>query len=207
MITPMTPYRPLHHTAPQSPSLAKGALSRFVKLIFSALLFLGLLPLCAAGGDYELHVKHLAAGTPEKDIKAALQAFDTAGLAAFPTLLAHFSNTTPAEPRFFQRDEVLLVDGQFAGLSTPRIGDACFDILQSQVEGNWPKAYRTYYVLSPSNAKQWLEDHRGLTLPQLQRASRAESLRRAEAALANDPSSASRQQDVAFLRQELEALK
>ena len=178
-----------------------------MKIVFTAFLFFCLLPLCYAAEDYELHVKHLAAGTPEKDIKAALRAFDTAGTAAFATLIAHFSDTAPAEPRFFQRETVDIVDGRIVGLHAPQIGEVCFDILQSQIEGNWPKAYRVHYVLSRDNAKQWLAEHKELTIPQLQRLSREESLRRAEAALAKDPSAEYLKGDIAFLRKKIEALK
>ena len=178
-----------------------------MKTLIAAFLFLRLLVPGWAADDYEQHVKNLAAGTPEKDIEASLRALKAAGTAAFPTLIAHFTDAALAEPKFFQREVVVKVNDQIVGLFAPRIGDACFDILQGQIEGNWPKGYRAHYVLSPINAKQWLDAHKGLTLPQLQRASREESLRNAEAAFAKDPSAKYLQGDIAFLKKEIEALK
>jgi hypothetical protein len=178
-----------------------------MKIFIATLLFLSLLVPCRAADDYERHVKNLAAGTPEKDIEASLRALRAAGAAAFPTLIAHFTDKTLAEPKFFQREMVEIVNDRIVGFYAPKVGDACFDILQGQIEGNWPKLYRVHYVLSPTNAKQWLDAHKGLTIPQLQRASREESLRNAEAALAKDPSAKYLQDEIAFLKKEIEALK
>jgi hypothetical protein len=82
------------------------------------------------------------------------------------------------------------------------VGEACFHILQYEVEGNWPKGYRRYYVLSEDNAAQWLAAHPGQTIEQLHTATRAESLGQAEAALAKKPEDEFLQGTVEFLRRD-----
>jgi hypothetical protein len=184
-----------------------GVFSRVVKHAIAVFLFIAFLAPCYAGDDYEPHIKNLAAGSPEKDIKASLRTLEAAGIAAFPTLIAHFSSREPAEPRFFQRQVAERApDGTFR-MHRPTIGEVCFDIVQGQIEGNWPKGFRQYYVLTPINTKEWLDAHSGLKLAQLRRSSLTESLRRAEADLAKDQSAEFFKTAVAFLREELESTK
>lgn len=168
-------------------------------------MFLAFLPTSYAAENYEQHVRNLAAGTPATDIKASLKVLEAGGLIAFPALIAHFSDASPADPRF-QRERMDRTANGALQVHEPTIGDVCFDILQGQIEGEWPKAFRIYHVLSPVNARAWLDTHAGLTLRQLQRAAREESLRRAQAALAKDPSAELLSDEVAFLRENLESV-
>lgn len=159
------------------------------------LAFASTFSVCAAD-DLSGYVRQFAAGMPERDAVRALRTLTDAGLRAFPTLLAHLNDREPIQASLNNRD----VSG------TPTVGELCFDILQTQIEGNWPKGFREFYVLTPDNAKQWLGDRKGYSLRQLQLSSREESLRRAEAELAADPSDLTTKA-VAFLREEVAKLK
>ncbi|MCE9612140.1 MAG: hypothetical protein K8R23_18235 [Chthoniobacter sp.] len=149
-----------------------------------------------AGDDFSGYVRQLADDMPERDAVRAERALFDAGIRAFPTLLAHFGDRQLIQVRLNGR----------AVIGTPTVGDLCFDILQTQIEDNWPKGFRQFYILTPDNAKQWLDDHKGLSLRQLQLVSREESLRRAEASLAAAPSDLT-MKAVAFLRKEVAKLK
>lgn len=165
--------------------------SAFVLILFLASTF----SVCAAD-DFSGYVRQLAAGMPERDAVRAIRALTDAGLRAFPTLLAHLNDREPIQPSLNNRD----VSG------APTVGQLCFDILQTQIEDNWPKGFRQFYILTPGNAKQWLDDHKTLSLRQLQLTSREESLRRAEADLAAHPSDLTTKA-VTFLREEVAKLK
>lgn len=155
---------------------------------------------CEPEPTYEKCVQRLAAGTPQEQIKKALKVLDAAGRDAFPTLISHFSDTTPAEPTTFPRDIVEIGPDGSIRPYRPTVGEVCFDLLQGQVEGNWPKAYRQYYVLSPDNAQQWLAAHQGMTLEQLRMVAARESLQRAEEDASDVPAMA---YIVEFLRENL----
>ena len=183
------------------------ALSRLMKSAITALLFLTSVALCSGEPDFEAQIKNLAEGKPDADIKAALAAIKNGGTAAFPALLAHLSDFTVVEPRYFQRDAFTSVeiDGVWHP-SGPLMSSACFDLIQDEIEGVWPKFYRSYYVLSTNNVKEWLKAHEGLTLAQLRRVTREESLRRAKESLAKDPASEFLKGVVEFLNDEVKAL-
>jgi len=181
--------------------------SRVGKAILTAFLFLGLLAPGYAKDDYERNVKNLAAGTPDGEIMASLHALEAAGLAAFPILIAHFSDRDAAEPGRFQRAIIEIAPDGSKRPHLPTIGEVCFDILQMQIEGSWPKGFREYHVLTPGNTKQWLDARPGFTLAQLRRASLEESLRRAEADLAKNRSDDLLKKTVTFLHEELESIK
>jgi len=166
-------------------------------LTIGLLLLAGILTTTFGADDYERHIQQFASNTPPAKIQAALQALRTAGTNAFPALLAHLKDIAPAEPSFFQ--------GSAAG--TPTIGRACFGLLQGQIEGNWPKGFRDYYVLSPETAREWLASHRGLSLQQLRIEAAQQSLKRAEADTPNRKESEFHHQTLKFLRQNLEEAK
>jgi hypothetical protein len=149
-----------------------------------------------AADEFAGYVQQLAAGTPEGDAVRARRALSDAGERAFPTLLAHLKDRSPIQASLNMR----------AVSRTPTVGEFCFDILQTQIEGNWPKGFRQFYILSPANAKQWLDAHKTLSLRQLQLTSREVSLRRAEAELAARPTDLTAKA-VAFLREEVAKLK
>jgi hypothetical protein len=150
----------------------------------------------AAGSaaDFKRYIEQLALTTSEKEQSSARQALEEAGMDAFPTLIAHFDDRTPAHT-------------QRAITGKATIGEECFEILQYQIEGSWPKAYRSFQVLSPDNVKQWLAAHQGKTLAELRLISRQESLRRAQAKLAKDPSDDFWKEMVEFFREEVEKIQ
>lgn len=146
--------------------------------------------------DFSGVIRQLADDAREEDAIRALKVLSDAGIRVFPSLIAHFDDEQLIHPRL----------NAFEVLGDLTVGWLCFVILQDQIEGNWPKGFRQFYILTPDNAKQWLDKHKGLSLRELQVISREESLRRAELALAASPgdfmSSA-----VKFLRQQVEGLK
>jgi hypothetical protein len=137
--------------------------------------------------NYDQYIKNFSAGTPDEKIKSSLKALDEAGMDAFPSLISALTNIEPAEPNFFQLEEMAILPDGSSKLHSPTIGEACFGILQGQIEGNWPKGFREFYVLTPDNAKAWLEARKGQTLPELRAAASAEALRRSEKQLAEHP--------------------
>jgi len=154
--------------------------------------------------DYEQHVRHLAPNTAPDTIREAVRALREAGTNAFPTLLAHLGDKAPAERRIFQRD--VLEHGTFHA-ATPTIGGVCFDLLQGQIEGNWPKGFRHYYVLTAATARDWLARHRGLSLQQLRIEAARQSLRRAEADTPKTGETRFHKETLDFLRKNLDDAK
>ena len=149
---------------------------------------------------FERCIRNLAQGTAPETIKASLNTLDAAGTDAFPALLAHLNDPARAEPEFFQRE---IVDRMPSGewrLHPPAIGEVCFDMIQGQIEGNWPKDFRDFYTLEESNVRQWLAAHRGLNLEQLRAAAQRESLSRAQAELAKHPSNERLRKIVDFIQ-------
>ena len=101
-------------------------------------------------GSYEAAIASLAESSDAQRVSQAIATLETAGTKAFPALLAHLNDASPAS-RAFQR----AVQDVYGKVSTPTIGEACFDLIQHQIEGNWPKGFREYYVLSPTNIVSW----------------------------------------------------
>ena len=118
-------------------------------------------------GMCEAAVQMFAAGTPDKDTVAAIQFVKSAGVKAFPALLNHLGDKTEAAQRHFMQESVMRdKDGNW-GPYVPTISSACFDIIQNQVEGGWPKLYRQSQVLNRSNVRDWLRQREGKTLGEL----------------------------------------
>lgn len=176
------------------------------RLLLVTVLALVAVSLQSSGGaeDYELQIRHLASNTPPNTVRAALQVLREAGTNAFPSLLANLDDTTPAERTTFQRAEVRRGRDGKVEIAVPTIGDACFNLLQGQIEGEWPKGYRGYYVLSPKTARDWLAHRRGLTLQQLRIEAAQESLKRAEADSSKPGASDFHKQTLEFLRKNLD---
>ena len=178
--------------------LAAWARSRLVKATIIIALLIASVPAIRAADVFENYIHQLAARTPEQDAIRAMHALEDAGVKAFPALLAHLDDGTPALASLYSRDESVT--------GTLPIGSFCFDILQTKIEDNWPKGFREFYILTPANVKQWIEAHKALSLQQLQLASREESLRRAEAELAARSTDLTTKA-VEFLREEVAKLK
>jgi hypothetical protein len=146
--------------------------------------------------DFSGVIRQLAEDAREEDAMRALKVLSKVGIRGFPSLIAHFDDEQLIHPRL----------NSFEVFGTPTVGWLCFVILQDQIEGNWPKGFRQFYILTPDNAKQWLDKHKGLSLRELRVISRKESLRRAELELATSPGDFM-SLAVKFLRREVESLK
>jgi hypothetical protein len=180
-------------------------LSTRISVALVAGLFLVLPAVSRAEEDYAAHIKNLRAGTAREDANAAIEALEKAGTAAFPALIEHFADQT--EAAVFQEAAVERGPDGKQRLKKPRIGRACFLILQGQIEGHWPKGFTEYHTLTSDNAKAWLAAREKLTLRELQRESLTQSLRRAEADLAKEPMAEYLQDSVAFLKKRLAAVE
>ena len=120
-----------------------------------------------SAGMCEAAVQMFAAGTPDRDTVAAIQFVESAGVEAFPALLNHLGDKTEAAQRHFMQESVMRdKDGNW-GPFVPTISSACFNIIQNQVEGCWPKLYRQSQVLNRSNVRDWLGQREGRTLGEL----------------------------------------
>lgn len=130
--------------------------------------------------EYERVIQDLAEGKDPQTIKTAIQVLSNAKTQAFPALIKHLSDKTPASVEHFGLRAI-----QCAPSTTPcspwqpTIGEACFDIIQSEVEGNWPKAYQSHYTLTAGNVGEWWESRRTMSLKDLQLDAATTSLERA----------------------------
>jgi hypothetical protein len=140
--------------------------------------------------EYERHIRNLSVGTPPQKVRVSRDSLAAAGTDAYPTLIAHFDDRTGAADSLWG-----------ATLRRPTVGTACFEIIQDQIEGAWPKGFRRFHVLAPDNTRQWLSEHSGLTLDELRLAACRESIARAESARAANPASDLLQNCIRFLRE------
>ena len=130
--------------------------------------------------EYERAIQDLAEGTDPKKVKTAIQVLSDAKTQAFPALIKYLNDKTPASVEYFGARDI-----QCAPQATPcppwqpTIGEACFVIIQSEVEGNWPKAYRSHYILTAGNVGEWWESRRTMSLKDLQLDAATTSLERA----------------------------
>ena len=148
---------------------------------------------CHTSGPQHLdkHIDNLTAGASNAQTDAALRAIKSAGAAGFPALVHHLDDPRKSKIQFL---------GDVSTTEPPTVGQVCFDLLQMQIEPAWPKSYRDFHALTPDNAAQWVKAHEGQTLGQMRSAALAESLSKAESALARDPSNKWLQDTVRFLR-------
>ena len=179
------------------------------KTVFCVALFVSL-ALNASGADkYVKTLEDLTDGKPRKNVKSAVDRFLFAGLAGFPTLLAHLDDKRLCDAYYDDKNQSdSNPDGSLMRNpdGTPHhhhttIGEACFDLIQEQVEGSWPFPLRDFYTLSPRNVRKWLDSHKGESLQQLFTSARAESIRRVEAALLLHPEDEVLNYTLAFLRE------
>ncbi|MFO0961306.1 MAG: hypothetical protein U0625_00210 [Phycisphaerales bacterium] len=109
----------------------------------------------------------------------ALERLWAAGTDAFPALLAHLDDTRPIPFDLYGGDW-----GSTNGAVDLPLGVICFDLLQTQIEGNWPKAYRGAEILTPANIEQWLAAHDGASLAELRAAAARDELAAVERQIA-----------------------
>jgi len=130
--------------------------------------------------EYERAIQDLAEGTDPERVKTAILVLSDAKTQAFPALIKHLGDKTPASVEYFGLRD-LLCGPQTTPCSAwqPTIGEGCFEIIQSEVEGNWPKAYRSHYILTVGNVREWWESRRTMSLKDLQLDAATTALERA----------------------------
>src|SRR5215203_390766 len=130
--------------------------------------------------EHERAIQDLAEGKDPQTVIRAVEVLSNANTQAFPALIKHLSDKTPASYEFFgQRDLLCWPQTTPCSPWQPTIGEACFEIIQSEVEGNWPKAYRRHYTLTAGNVGEWWESRRTMSLKDLQLDAAKTSLERA----------------------------
>src|SRR6476661_4090033 len=86
--------------------------------------------------EYERSIQDLAEGTDPKRVKTAIQVLSDAKIQAFPALIKYLSDKTPASIEYFGvRDILCAPQATPCPPWQPTIGEACFDIIQSEIEG------------------------------------------------------------------------
>src|SRR6478672_11259254 len=123
-------------TGGRSPKTTSRTSPGFVKAALTLVLVAGSTLPVRATDDFAGYVVQLAATNPEREAVRAERALIEAGRKAFPTILAHLDDSAPLQPRLANR----------AVRGTPTVGGRCFDLLQVQIEGNWPKGFRQFYI-------------------------------------------------------------
>ena len=116
--------------------------------------------------EYDDAIDSFALGTPDSETDDAVELIESAGVDAFRALIARLDDETDACDRFM--GSVGFIGPGPHKPYHPPIGGACFDILQGQIEGVWPKGYRQYHVLNHSNIQKWLEQRKNKILNELQ---------------------------------------
>lgn len=130
--------------------------------------------------EYERAIQDMAEGKDLQTVKTAVQVLSDAKTRAFPALIRHLSDKTPSSFRSFGgRDIQCAPEATPCTPWRPTIGEACFDIIQSEVEGDWPKAYRSYYTITAGNVGEWWESRSSMSLKDLQLDAAASSVDRA----------------------------
>ena len=130
--------------------------------------------------EYERAIQDLAEGKDPQTVKTAILVLIDAKTQAFPALIKHLRDQTPASHEHFGLRDILCVQQTTPCPPwQPTIGEACFEIIQSEVEGNWPKAYRSHYTLTAGNVGEWWESRRTILLKDLQLDAATTSLERA----------------------------
>ncbi|WP_148618747.1 hypothetical protein [Mariniblastus fucicola] len=114
---------------------------------------------------YDSAIDALALGTQDGTTGDAVRLLESAGVDAFPALLARLDDDSDACDRFMHAVGSF-GDGPHEPYH-PSIGRACFDLIQGQAEGVWPKGFRQYHVLNNSNIREWIGQRKGKTLHEM----------------------------------------
>jgi hypothetical protein len=131
--------------------------------------------------EYERVIQDLAEGKDSQTVITAIRVLSEAKTQAFPALIKHLNDKTPASVEFFSLRDILCAQQTTPCPPwQPTIGEACFEIIQSEVEGNWPKAYRSHYILTAENVGEWWESRKTMSLKDLQLDAATTSLERAK---------------------------
>jgi len=119
---------------------------------------------CAHGPTPAQDIQIIATTSSTVKANDAYGRLYAAGVDAFPALVARLDDHATIPTDIFARDIMVINADGSASAYRASVADACFEILQGQIEGNWPKGFRQYYVLTPSNVADWLGRHKGESL-------------------------------------------
>jgi hypothetical protein len=125
---------------------------------------------------YERAVASLAVGHNDAVVMAGYKTLEAAGTKAFPVLIAHVKDTVKAAPGHFEEARV----DRLGNIEQPTVGDVCFRLMRYEVEGDWPKGFRDYQVLTKENVTTWWEKHRTKSLREMRLETTRISLARAK---------------------------
>lgn len=124
--------------------------------------------------ELEAAIQQLGDMKNTKAAHAGIEILDSAGEFAFPVLIAHLNDQTPANKCFGK------AVGVPPGTVYPTIGDVCWDTLHLQVMGSYAKAFPEGDLLTPSNIADWIAIHKEMNLWQLRIAALQEEIALAE---------------------------
>ena len=130
--------------------------------------------------SFQENINALGDKSSDSQVEGAINDIVGAGTAAFDDLLRNLQNQALADPKHFQKQEVLRRPDGGWGPYPPRIGDACFGIFQRQLEADLPKGFQQYWQLTPQNASEWWQRNRNRDLWGLRLELARESLLRAQ---------------------------
>ena len=127
-------------------------------------------------GSYESAIASLSENSDPAQVARAIAVLESAGTKAFPALLAHLNDTARASV-VFQNKAIVRLDakGNVIG-HHPTIAEVCFDLIQGQVEGNWPKGYRQLLCSFANERVSWWQARKEKSLKELQLEAAQESL-------------------------------
>ncbi len=124
--------------------------------------------------ELEASIKQLGDMNNVKVAHAGIELLDSAGEFAFPVLIAHLNDQTPANTCFGK------AVGVPPGVVYPTIGDVCWDTLHWQIMGSYAKAFPEGDLLTPSNIADWFAAHKEMNLWELRIAALQEEIALAE---------------------------
>lgn len=144
---------------------------------------------------FEQAVTELAVGNDDKTVAKAIDQLREAGTKAFPVLISNVSDTSIASSTL-----------QEATTGRTTVGDACFGILQMQVEDAWPKSLRKFHALNRNNVTKWWSTRKSKSLRELRLEAAQNSLSAAKKAL-NERDSEETRDSIRFIEKRLEIVR
>ncbi|MAS92886.1 MAG: hypothetical protein CMO55_06775 [Verrucomicrobiales bacterium] len=144
----------------------------FQILTIIALVFASPVAPAQESDKYEQAILKLRKGHDRDEALQAQEFLRSSGKDAFPTLLKYLYSTEPAAGFTYPR-AVETKEGQ---PYQPTLGDAVFLLMQDAIEGNRPRGFRQFYVITWEKIEQWLSEHADLSLEEMQIAAARESM-------------------------------
>lgn len=168
-----------------------------LKLTVLMLSLSSLLAGCTTGADqtdFSLVIDSLSAEHSREESLAAHHTLVAGGVNAFPALLNRLDDDMTSHIEF---------QGAVVPYTPPPIGQVCFDILRSQIEGSWPKGFRKHRILDRTNISQWIEEHASQTLTEMRVAVLTQAIRNLELEVGTELSSEEASKLLDFLHEKM----